>query len=216
MIRKPPWPARNKRSPSGRKTPPCNTPMGLSLDAAGRPGEAAAYYGRARQLDPGNEVYAASYDVAQTARRKFCPRFRRSCFFGATLDAEQTAYSGPPAVDDRGENRGLQACLKAGEQALAQAAPDAAFAAFQQAQSLRPEDPQVSIAAAVASLRQNHPGIGGPSVITRCAEIPRMRPPASHAGAAYYRHGGLPFCPTGSPPGAFVGQVQRAGLLFNG
>ena len=163
--------------------------MGLSLDAAGRPAEAAAYYARARQIDPSNEVYAASYQVAENGAPQTLPTGAANPTFSARpLDAEQTAHSEPP-TDDRSETKGLMACLKAAEQALAQGVPDAAFAAFQQAQSLRPEDPQVSIAAAVASLRHNQPDLAIRLLSPAAQRFPECASVHRTLGAAYYRRG---------------------------
>jgi len=176
--------------------------MGLVLDANGHPGEALAYYRRAVELEPDDEVYAASYQAVlapePAAPETVGPR-------AAALPSPERlgAASEPGFVtiesgnDDPADRAVLEAVsgdpatdlLDRGMTAMSQGEPALALAFWQEAAAMKPYDPQIPISGALLALRHNQPDVAVALLGPAADAFPNSLPVRRILGTAHYRLG---------------------------
>jgi tetratricopeptide (TPR) repeat protein len=155
---------------------------GLLLDATGQGTGASAYYARAAELEPGSEVYAVSH----TAPGGPAAAVDSAALAGAAGSASLSAGTDSAGATSEDAVSGL---LPRGQQALAEGSPQTATLYFQKAISLRPDDPQVPISAAVAALREDQPAVAVELLTVAAKQFPKSAAIHRTLGAAHYRQG---------------------------
>ncbi len=158
------------------------------MDATGDCNGALAYYRRATEIEPGNELYAVGYRTAMAA----ATREIVASAAGATRSSLGDPSSG--RVESAGfvtvsDTDPLLAQLRQGEDALAEGATQRALQCFLAAAAMQPDNPQIPISTAVSALQKKQPALSvrlltsaGPS-ITGSARAHRI------LGVAHYRLG---------------------------
>ena len=110
---------------------------------------------------------------------------RASAILRFAAPKETTGRADSAGSVEAAETDGVQALIAKGRAALAEGSADEAMAHFQQAATLRPNDPQILIAAAMAALRADRPEVA--VELLRPAGGTGVTPVARQAAAQLYR-----------------------------
>ena len=183
-----------KASSGGASGPPDNSSQTSHGPALALPDSAAQTPEPARSLvghGPNCPKKAATADdtvapADDAAQPSTTPRRASHTETTDRVDPADPADSGEAAQPDR-----VRALLEKGRAALAEGSSEAALVHFRKAAAIRPDDPQIPIAAAIAALRDNRPDLA----------IELLRPAERRfsgsarlyriLGVAYYRLGDL-------------------------
>lgn len=145
---------------------------GLLLETTGQSAGALAYYRRATELDPNNELYAISYRTALRA-------------------SHQAGISSAPAsgLQSHGPNGSAGIASAVSPRETIPGDESAGRAGYADATQTEPDDPQIPISAAVAALRRDRPDLAvellQPAARGNCASAQVFR----ILGVAHYRLG---------------------------
>jgi len=152
-----------------------NHTMGLLCDMAGNPAEAAAYYRKAAEAEPDNELYALSYQTACSAD---------SDSVGFTDTSDQNGNDGSPGrvVAMSHEN-------STHEKRPKETLPAATTARIRETEPTNPNDPQIPLSAATAALRNNQPAQALELLTAAQKEFPNSAAVHRIVGVAHYRLG---------------------------
>lgn len=160
---------------------------GLAHDALGNSAVALEQFQRASELDPENEVFLLSYDVAaeEPPRRLEMSNMEHN-------HAQNAAFHNSANNRSNGSNESNEpwrALLIEAEVALSAGDDDASRAAFDRAMRYSGDEPQVPISIAVLILRHNRPDLAREYLepaVTRFPNVPRLH---RTLGLALYRLG---------------------------
>ena len=191
--------------------------VALTLDALGNSTDALGYYERATRMDPSSEAFATAYRTASEASREEMRHSKATTIAIAESVDELTAeglpagytapsppaptpakraiLNGPANSADAADSPGIAESdpaadlLQKGQMALAEGSPPTALDFFRQAAAIRPDNPQIPIAAAAAALRANHPEVVVELLTPIAKQFPKSAALHRMLGAAHYRLG---------------------------
>jgi len=189
--------------------------MGFLLDATEQESDATAYYRRAAELDPDNELFTVAHLTAlETAEQAPAERISDPSSHSSPSAGDKhaesagyaTAVSSTPAPStlvapptERAENNSRSSLVDSTEPArtslqrarreLERGSPEAAAFFFRQAIAAGANDPQIPISAGVTALRHNQPALAVDLLLSARRRFPHVAELDRVLGTAYYRLG---------------------------